>query len=908
MAITNSKKGNRKMKKYSYIYMLAMAGVLMTSCQDDFVEGTITRPAEVGDVILFGASANFENANPNVRTEYSGEEVDGKESIWWVPNKDRVQIYCAEAISASDDHSAHYVVKGDAQSTGKDNASTTDKVEQNYLERLHESSLQWGEGSDANGTHTFYGMYPSQFMFRNDDNSTAIDPTLVEGITMSGTIVKGYVHNEQIASAVTKNGNNYVAKPDMRYAYMVAKTSTTRQQAITETNGVVQGVSLNFYPLVTALEVTLALPTSGNEATVNPVTIGRVSVSATDVAGSFSADLSAWDGASAYTTNATTGTSKLDEIYMRINYTDANGLTMPVTLKAGESLTFTVFLKPTANVDNIKIGFASDLLGQTTKYKELGSKDTPPAGIQVRKKNVISNLRLPVSITNEQLNYSKWMQQLPDETLISGISMPGSGNSFSYGTTITTNKQYYQSQNLNFGDQWKAGIRAFEIVTDRANNTSGSDFEDLVLQCGKADINESTRNTLTVTEAVGMILDSLENNNKETAMAIFTYQPEGSSPNRRGYAYMAQFVNFINQETYKGKLVLFQPGLKLQDARGKLMVVVRPNSNDEGDYYKNGSIYSKDDSGQEHKSDIWAAIVGELKDKAKDYTVVLNGCGTGKDKWGARGFKIKVGEQTQPARDISNWNGSMSNPSNQWWIEQYMYAGNNSNKEPLFNGTNTEVNVTNNKGGQATIYRAPLNTSNPTEDLNFAYETNHGFSCWFQEWQRVLSADIYQAGGNWSDGRSTYGYEGIKWFESYNEKLSNAKTTFDMAVSGNYKNYVFINSLCGYLAKDNDPEESVIPSVYQAYGGGYGDIKALADKINPDFYAYVNERIKTAVAPTGIVFMDFVSNTPTKSDGTADPAYWLPQLIIQNNDFKDNITIGGQGEGVGGGTGGNPGI
>ena len=55
--------------------------------------------------------------------------------------------------------------------------------------------------------------------------------------------------------------------------------------------------------------------------------------------------------------------------------------------------------------------------------------------------------------------------------------------------------------------------------------------------------------------------------------------------------------------------------------------------------------------------------------------------------------------------------------------------------------------------------------------------------------------------------------------------------------------------------------------------------------------------------------MDRVSNMPTKSDGTLDPSYWLPQLILGNNKayFKDDVIVpGGSGEGAGGsGNGGS---
>ena len=380
-------------------------------------------------------------------------------------------------------------------------------------------------------------------------------------------------------------------------------------------------------------------------------------------------------------------------------------------------------------------------------------------------------------------------------------------------------------------------------------------------------------------------------------------------------------MNFINQSKYSGKLVLFSPTLTLAQAQGKLMIVVRPNSKDEGDYYLNvnGSRYSKDNSGQ--NAGIWTAIQKMIKGTNSQYVVAVNGCGTGKDKWGARGFKITATEEnetkTNPARDISNWNGAMNKPSNQWWIEQYMYNGGNVTDEYRYTG-GKEQTVRNQAGNTATITRAPLNPLNPTEVLNFGYQTNKDYQCWYQEWSRVLSANIKQEAGSWIDptsGRS-YNYHAIDWFESYSEKLSNAKTTFDMATSGLYDGthdgygaYVFINSLCGYLAKDNDPEESVIPSVNEAYGGGYGDIVALADKINKDFYNYANSKIATAQSSTGIIFMDRVSNMPTKSDGTLDPSYWLPQLILGNNKayFKDDVIVpGGSGEGAGGsGNGGS---
>ena len=130
----------------------------------------------------------------------------------------------------------------------------------------------------------------------------------------------------------------------------------------------------------------------------------------------------------------------------------------------------------------------------------------------------------------------------------------------------------------------------------------------------------------------------------------------------------------------------------------------------------------------------------------------------------------------------------------------------------------------------------------------------------------------------------TYSYPEMYWFESYEEKKSNAIETFNMAISNNYGSYIFINSLSGYIAETaSSPTYSLVPSVGSAYGGDGGNIKALADKLNPDFYKHVyNAGMDQTTGPTGIVMMDYVSDTPDENV-EFDGSYRLPGLIISNN-------------------------
>jgi hypothetical protein len=190
-------------------------------------------------------------------------------------------------------------------------------------------------------------------------------------------------------------------------------------------------------------------------------------------------------------------------------------------------------------------------------------------------------------------------------------------------------------------------------------------------------------------------------------------------------------------------------------------------------------------------------------------------------------------------------------------------------------------------------------------DLNFAFDTNYDIKCWYQEWARVV--DLPHLGitnSNYYQIKYTVDYvynTPYDWYESYTEKISAANTTFDMAISGLYPNYVFINSLCGYLV-DKSIEISYTPFTGSNTGGIAGNIQALADKINVDFYQHVlNSGLEQTTGPTGIVMMDYAKSTPSSD---VDGGYYLPGVIISNN-FKGNLQTKPDGGTTGGGnTGG----
>ena len=780
------------MKKNRIVLALAcsvLASTFVSCIEENF---TPVAPAQKGDDIVFGARAGFENGNLETRTEYSGVTYTsgGKtfERINWIDGADMVEIYCAEALNAK---TAHYAIE---HKTNADNYK-----DYAYLAKIEgQKAMQWGEGE-----HTFYAMYPSTEML--NENST-----LKRGIRIDPNDKKlyGYIPTAQtpvsVADSVINGKTVAWAAPDMTYAYMAAKTVGNPEDG---------AMSLTFMPIVTAVQIELVAQIDTK--------ITEIVVSAPNISGPFTADLASWNGAADGTYPLCTNGENMEGTVMVSMWQKNGEENVPYELKAGHSLVFTVFLNPSADISNLKVGYDG---GAGALQKELTG-----AVIKAKCKTRITQLKLDDG--KVEVDYSKWMSQLNQSTTMKELSIPGTGGSFSYGSNQSA---YYKSQTLTFDQQWARGIRVFEIVTSKKK----SSFANEILTCNKQEVQEDGQ-SLTVSTVVTRLLNKLaeQDYQNETAMVIFTYQSTGWGDKQDSDAYMENAMGYFSTLP-SDRLVLYQPELTMADAKGKLMIVVRPTQRDQ------------------NNRGTWENVLSKLTGKTNaDKILVIDGCGTAKDKWGARGYKIN-GEK---ALDISNEYAEGNN-----YMEYYMQQG---------------------------AFIHPNETSTPVSYLGpqFGYTTNQSnITCWFQEWARVVGADVTYT----SNRNTTY------WFESYSEKLSNVVDAFTKAINDKTYSQVYINSLCGYLA-GSDFNESITPSTGNTWGGSGGDIKALADKLNHDFYQYViNSGFDQATGPTGVVLMDYVSDTET--DGGA---YYLPGVIVNNN-FKHNAGSGAGSDNTGGNNGG----
>lgn len=819
------------MKKiYMLSALLCASFFSFTGCIEENFERPV--PANDGDEIIFGARAGFEGAGSDTKTVYTGETytLNGKkfERIDWLDGQDEIQIFCTEA--GGPNPSNYTINRIDPVDKTNENPRQKDYA---YLTKKGESSLSWN-GDDV---HHFYAMYPAQSLFEH------METTLHQGIKMDGTTLNGIVPAAQPAT-VTQNGLNWVAAPDMKYAYMAAKNTATKD---------VGSVSLSFVPIVTAVQIQMVLSSNSTE----PISIAEIVVTGDGISGAFTADLSetGWPEGQTYPTCTNVGAG--NGAITISTWIDNK----PITIEAGGSLTFTVFLRPGADYKNLKVSYSptgAGLVGKT-----MGS-DSNPVNIPRNLKTVVKGFNLPAAKKQEEVitvDASKWMSQLAPETTLNKLSIPGTGGSFSYNYN-SSNPGWYKQQTLTLDEQWAAGIRAFEIISDRPS-TATTTLGTQDVKCNKVSMG------ITVIEVLEDLLEKTastpegETGPTECAVLILTYQPEGVAGNARNAVNYASSLKLMYDgltDAQKGQIIQYKPALTLADAKGKVMIFCRINQRDEND---NGDTADK------------TAFELATETLAGTNITLIDGCGTGKDRWGSRGYKVNG----NVAYDAANTGDS--NKSVDYYLTQTGYVGNFS--WPDWNLVTKPVAV--------------------NGDLNFAFGTNYSdVVCWYQEWARVVPESLIGSNGWYQiNGGSLFGAQisaHTRWYESYKEKVAAAEETFKMAISDTYQSYVFINSLCGYLV-DPSIESSYTIFTGNDTGGIAGNIKGLADKLNPAFYQYVlGAGMEQTTGPTGIVMMDYVTNKPT--DGVEyDGSYYLPGVIISNN-FK-------HGNGNSGNTGGNGG-
>lgn len=815
------------------ILILCACAAFAGCSEDDLV---VKKPAIPGSEVQFGATAYMSNGN-STRTEYGdADATKGKIELRWVEG-DKIDIACPQAVAGR--RKAAYKIVTESI-VADPNSSTIDNGKATQLDKLGEYGIQWGEP----GNHEFYALYPS---------SESFDATERGKIGMDGTGVNGYLPVNQDPIEVKPDGSNYILKPDMRYAFMVADATVNSAEVNT--------VSLSFEPLVTALQFELTAPkiinntTESTELTITAVSLHTVNEQ--NICGSFQYK---------FQTDAITDTNK-ETGFSRITQTipDSN----PVILNAGtgNKVDVTFFVLPSANIadGNLRLQVFYNHNGSPyVKTLKIGKELT------ARKKYYFRNVQLPQ--IDAKVQGSTWFSALDPNVYISQLSIPVAGNAFS-SYYDKENPQYYKEQTSNYIELWNKGVRGFEFSTSHGSgydNSKTGTLEDNRFVCnGKAMEVKSNGQTVTFGYAFRALATELAKNPNECLIIICNYKTYGSTGND-----CQQYVKDLEawlttNDTINKKLVKLTPSSTVKDLRGHIAIIVRPGE------------------------DAYSSIATSSIKVTNTNLTLVQDWGTCIDKWNRRfgsGYAIegafaKTGETK---------------------IEDYLWGvANNSSNTDFIIGTY----------GRDFVSDSPGYPSDNVDIYDFDHSTEtSGEIVHVQEWARIVPQSFSgKFKSNLSDSQTQlitwdkeYFYLWLNWPESYTQKQKMIKTFVGMSMNtkGVAKpDGIFINSLCGFYPTTD------IPSSYYPYNTSYsyrsdvfsgrtisftlkdagsgGDFVTCAYDLNKWFYKYlteenVDDKGVLKQGPVGLVMLNHIGNT---SKGTDDKSLDLVNWIMMNN-FK----------------------
>lgn len=765
------------MKRYSKIAWVALlfSGLAFTACQDEL--GSESIKIVPGNEIQFGATAHFENGNSgSTRTEYGDISENGnKIEVNWVAGQDRLQI--ASPHTAGTEVAEYKVVNA----TGGTNNGYAEESTAETLERIGDAGLQWTNNVD----YEFYAMYPSHNQLAEvveeiDVKEVGLKLGVDEDGNQMGSMV-GFLPTSQNPAAENiptdfnaedDEGNmGYVIKPDMRYAYMVAKEFyTVPDDGEIDPNNPDDLIQLKFSSLVTALQFDITANTIGLQGDGSKeikITSLRLRSEKNQICGKFNytypkgEDEDVLTGGTFVTANESTGWK---EILMSLG--------QGVTIKENQFLDVTFFLLPSVNVNNV---YDKNDLTLTINYVVNGQLQSSTARINrelmPRKKYFFKDVYMPA--IEAGLTGSNWWAQLSPNTYFSQISIPVAGNVFSNSYRADN---YHNEQITDYMTLWNQGVRGFELVTGSGtSDEEGSATTNLGtchFVCGETVLKDG----ITFDEAFTNLVNAMKSgNSQEPLILICKYHAVAG-----GYVpqtYVTKLLSYFESKISDGTVVRddfvqITSGTTVGDVRRKIAVIIRPGDDD---YMRNvGSAITTKDLNLTANGNSWGNKVMLIQDWGAAY-----------DRWDRRYAN---------APRNATWSG-FSLVENPKVIENMLYAMGNAEK--------------------------PLSTYSPWEAVAlestadmFEHEvTNFEGKAYIHEWARVVPSMLNNVSLRYDNEYSGSYYLWFKWPESITEKKRHIDKLFEASVGtkGNTScKDLYINVLSGYYITP-DWDKSIAP-------------------------------------------------------------------------------------------------
>ncbi len=380
------------------------------SCTPDKVM-TPVEPTPGHDVV-FGASLT-----PQTRTEYGEEDkINNVFPIKWV-NTDEMLVMSPQCSPAFGKYKVGF--------TGTSQSAAGNLVKQG------EAGVQWG--SDA--TADFFSVYPYNKVVAQDPANRKV------------TMRMPHIQNDYIKNIGTTESPKYVATADMEGGFLYAQNYGVQ-------NG--SEVQLGYTPFSTALRFTLKGPASADGKDVQiqyiKITAPENVQLAGDVDVTFGNDK---DSRPTIISKTPDGENSYNVVYIYSSYQGASGGGY-LTLNNGESIELNAFFmidKPITIDKNWEIEVVT--LMHTYKMSLAGTsadgKNMTLVPGQIHRMKPFPALSAD---NTSEWEVSNWMVNIPRNTYISEISIPGSWNSL--------NKDA-QGTNPSITAQYSKGARAFHL-------------------------------------------------------------------------------------------------------------------------------------------------------------------------------------------------------------------------------------------------------------------------------------------------------------------------------------------------------------------------------------------------------------------------------------------------------------
>ena len=170
--------------------------------------------------------------------------------------------------------------------------------------------------------------------------------------------------------------------------------------------------------------------------------------------------------------------------------------------------------------------------------------------------------------TVSTLHAEDWMRRLPDDAYVAAVSIPGAhdaatGDGFS-GFLGMFGNRYARTQDLNMSQQWRAGVRAFDLRP--------SVYKEYI-QIHHGVVPTKMR----FDRALQLLCDSLQTHPSEFVIIHLLHAADGDKV--KG-VYDERIQQLLRESRFKRFLVDYRPDLRVSDMRGKILILSRDHYGD----------------------------------------------------------------------------------------------------------------------------------------------------------------------------------------------------------------------------------------------------------------------------------------------------------------------------------------